>query len=51
MRYTKQEKEQIYNAICCYDDLAQEGRTDRTPDEVKVLHSAFLKMRMELRGY
>jgi hypothetical protein len=51
MRYTKQEKEQIFNAISCYDDLAQEGRTDRTHDEIEVLHSAFLKMRMELRGF
>ena len=51
MRYTKQEKEQIFNAISCYDDLAQEGRTDRAPDEIEVLHSALLKMRMELRGF
>ena len=51
MRYTKQEKEQIYNAVSIYDEFAQEGRTDRTPDEVKILHSAFLKMRMELRGF
>jgi hypothetical protein len=51
MRYTKQEKEQIYNAVSIYDEFAQESRTDLTPDEVKVLHSAFLKMRMKLRGF
>jgi hypothetical protein len=51
MRYTKQEKEQIYNAISCYENLVQGGWTDRTPDEAKALHSAFLKMRMELRGF
>ena len=51
MRFTKKEKEQIFEAVAYYDDLAKANKTDRTPDEIELLHAAFLKLRMEVRGY
>lgn len=51
MRLTKKEKEQVFEAVAYYDDLAQANKTDRTPDEIETLHQAFLKLRMEVLGY
>lgn len=51
MRLTSKEKEQVYEAVAFYDDLAQAGKTDRAQDEIELIHSAFLKLRMEVRGY
>jgi hypothetical protein len=51
MRYTRLEKEQMFEAIAYYDDLSQQGKTDRSQDEIETLHSAFLKMRMEIKGF
>ena len=50
-RLTKKEKEVVFDAVSRIDELAQEERIDYTPDEVEAIHSAFLKMRMELRGF
>ena len=50
-RLTKKEKEAVFDAVSRIDELAQEERTDYTPDEVEAIHSAFLKLRMELRGF
>ena len=51
MRLTKKEKEQVFEAVAYYDDLAQANKTDSAPDEIETLHQAFLKLRMEVKGY
>ena len=51
MRLTRLEKEQVFEAVAYYDDLAQANKTDRTPDEIEVLHNAFLKLRMEVKCF
>ena len=50
-RLTKKEKEVVFDAVSRIDDLAQEGRIDYTPDETEAIHSAFLRLRMNLRGF
>lgn len=51
MRLTKKEKEQVYEAVCCYLQLAEQNKTDRAQDEIETLKSAHRKMRMELIGF
>lgn len=51
MRFTKKEKEQIYEAICNYLDLSLQGKTDRTDDEIAILQQVHGKMRLELKGF
>ena len=48
MRLTRKEKEQIYVAVCCYLQLAEQKKTDRTQDEIEALKSAHKKMQVEL---
>ena len=48
MRLTWKEKEQIYEAVCCYLQLAEQNKTDRTQDEIEALRSAHKKMQAEL---
>jgi hypothetical protein len=48
MRLTWKEKEQVYEAVCCYLQLAEQKRTDRTQDEIEALKSAHKKMQVEL---
>lgn len=48
MRLTKKEKEQVYEAVCCYLQLAEQNKTDRTQDEIETLKSAYKKMQVEL---
>jgi hypothetical protein len=48
MRLTWKEKEQVYEAVCCYLQLAKQKRTDRTQDEIEALKSAHKKMQVEL---
>jgi hypothetical protein len=48
MILTWKEKEQIYEAVCCYLQLAEQKRTDRTQDEIEALKSAHKKMQVEL---
>lgn len=48
MRLTKKEKEQVYEAVCCYLQLAEQKKTDRTQDEIEALKSAHKKMQAEL---
>ena len=48
MRLTWKEKEQIYEAVCCYLQLAEQNKTDRTQDEIEALKSAHKKMQVEL---
>lgn len=51
MRLTSKEWEEVFNAVSLVDEMTEEDRTDRTPDEAKALHSAFLKLRLKLRGF
>ena len=48
MRLTQKEKEQVYEAVCCYRQLAEQNKTDRTQDEIEALKSAHKKMQVEL---
>ena len=48
MRLTQKEKEQVYEAVCCYLQLAEQKKTDRTQDEIEALKSAYKKMQVEL---
>lgn len=48
MRLTQKEKEQVYEAVCCYLQLAEQQKTDRTQDEIETLKSAHEKMQVEL---
>ena len=48
MRLTKKEKEQVYEAVCYYLQLAEQNKTDRTQDEIEALKSAYKKMQVEL---
>ena len=48
MRLTWKEKEQVYEAVCCYLQLAEQNKTDRTQDEIEALKSAHKKMQVEL---
>lgn len=48
MRLTKKEKEQVYEAVCCYIQMAEQKKTDRTQDEIEALESAHRKMQTEL---
>lgn len=48
MRLTKKEKEQVYEAVCCYLQMAEQKKTDRTQDEIEALKSAHKKMQVEL---
>lgn len=48
MRLTWKEKEQVYEAVCCYLQLAEQKKTDRTQDEIETLKSAHKKMQVEL---
>ena len=48
MRLTQKEKEQVYEAVCCYLQMAEQKKTDRTQDEIEVLRSAHKKMQVEL---
>jgi hypothetical protein len=48
MRLTWKEKEQVYEAVCCYLQMAEQKRTDRTQDEIEALKSAHKKMQVEL---
>ena len=48
MILTWKEKEQIYEAVCCYLQLAEQKKTDRTQDEIEALKSAHKKMQVEL---
>jgi hypothetical protein len=48
MRLTWKEKEQVYEAVCCYLQLAEQKKTDRTHDEIEALKSAHKKMQVEL---
>jgi hypothetical protein len=48
MILTWKEKEQVYEAVCCYLQLAEQKRTDRTQDEIEALKSAHKKMQVEL---
>lgn len=48
MRLTQKEKEQVYEAVCCYLQLAEQQKTDRTQDEIEALKSAHKKMQVEL---
>ena len=49
-RLTQNEKEAAYRAIAIFTDLYVEAN-DFTPEEVKDLESARLKMRKELKGF
>ena len=49
-RLTKLEKEAVYRAVAIFSDLYVEAN-DFTPEEVKTLDSARLKMRMEVYGF
>lgn len=48
MRLTQKEKEQVYEAVYCYLQLAEQNKTDRTQDEIEALKSAQKKMQVEL---
>lgn len=48
MRLTQKEKEQVYEAVCCYLQMAEQKKTDRTQDEIEALRSAHKKMQVEL---
>jgi hypothetical protein len=48
MRLTWKEKEQVYEAVCCYLQMAEQKKTDRTQDEIEALKSAHKKMQVEL---
>lgn len=48
MRLTKKEKEQVYEAVCCYLEMAEQKKTDRTQDDIEALKSAHKKMQTEL---
>jgi hypothetical protein len=48
MRLTWKEKEQVYEAVCCYLQMAEQKKTDRTQDEIETLKSAHKKMQVEL---
>lgn len=48
MILTQKEKEQVYEAVCCYLQLAEQKKTDRTQDEIEALKSAHKKMQVEL---
>lgn len=48
MRLTQKEKEQVYEAVCCYLQMAEQNKTDRTQDEIEALKSAHRKMQTEL---
>lgn len=48
MRLTQKEKEQVYEAVCCYLQLAEQKKTDRTQNEIEALKSAHKKMQVEL---
>ena len=48
MRLTQKEKEQVYEAVCCYLQMAEQKKTDRTQDEIEALKSAHKKMQVEL---
>lgn len=48
MRLTQKEKEQVYEAVCCYLQMAEQNKTDRTQDEIETLKSAYKKMQVEL---
>lgn len=48
MRLTKKEKEQVYEAVYCYLQLAEQNKTDWTQDEIEALKSAQKKMQVEL---
>lgn len=48
MRLTWKEKEQVYEAVCCYLQLAEQKKTDRMQDEIEALKSAHKKMQVEL---
>lgn len=48
MRLTKKENEQVYEAVCCYLEMAEQNKTDRTQDEIETLKSAHKKMQVEL---
>ena len=48
MRLTWKEKEQVYEAVCCYLQMAEQKKTDRTQDEIEALRSAHKKMQVEL---
>lgn len=47
MRLTQKEKEQVYEAVYCYLQLAEQNKTDRTQDEIETLRSAQKKMQVE----
>lgn len=48
MILTWKEKEQVYEAVCCYLQMAEQKKTDRTQDEIEALKSAHKKMQVEL---
>jgi hypothetical protein len=48
MRLTWKEKEQVYEAVCCFLQMAEQKKTDRTQDEIEALKSAHKKMQVEL---
>ena len=48
MRLTQKEKEQVYEAVCCYLQMAEQKKTDRTQNEIEALKSAHKKMQVEL---
>jgi hypothetical protein len=48
MRLTWKEKEQVYEAVCCYLQMAEQKKTDRTQDEIEALKNAHKKMQVEL---
>jgi hypothetical protein len=48
MRLTWKEKEQVYEDVCCFLQMAEQKKTDRTQDEIEALKSAHKKMQVEL---
>lgn len=51
MKLTRLEKEQVFEAVAYFDELNRANKTDRAPDEIETLHNAFLKLRMEIKGF
>lgn len=49
-RLTKKEKESVYRAVAIFSDLYVEAN-DFSPEEVKTLDNARLKIRMEIYGF
>lgn len=51
MRFTKKEKEQLFDVLDYYHDKMMQFKTDRASDEIEIIHGMFLKVRKEVKGF